>query len=65
MAIIFCAGQYMPFYLQSHILLFCDCYVNFYNHFQICIWIYMRFSKTAVALEVAELFFSCKNTRSW
>lgn len=26
--------------------------------FQICIWIYMRFSKTAVALEVAELFFS-------
>nr|GEU33581.1 tobamovirus multiplication protein 1-like [Tanacetum cinerariifolium] len=26
--------------------------------FQICIWIYMRFSKTAVAVEVAELFFS-------
>ncbi|KAK9071045.1 hypothetical protein SSX86_009613 [Deinandra increscens subsp. villosa] len=25
---------------------------------QICIWIYMRFSKTAVAVEVAELFFS-------
>ncbi|GJS46765.1 tobamovirus multiplication protein 1-like protein [Tanacetum coccineum] len=30
--------------------------------FQICIWIYMRFSKTAVAVEVAELFFSCMNT---
>ncbi|KAI3765018.1 hypothetical protein L2E82_15039 [Cichorium intybus] len=33
--------------------------INGFVYFiQICIWMYIRFSKTAAAVEIAELFFS-------